>query len=187
MARTLVLSVFISFAFASHLQAQDSSDDGLKEGDAIGVFYVTKVAGAVEDGVEPGDDLCYRCRYGSQPMVMVFARQTGGKLPELAKQLDAAIAKNEEAKLKGLLTLMGDDAVALKEQGKVIAQTSSVKKLPVVIAKDTKTGPLNYRLSSKDEVTIVLAKDSQVVATHVCSAEKIDLAAIMGQVSQMLD
>lgn len=162
------------------------AEDSLKEGDSIGVFYVTKVAGAEDDGVEPGEELCYRCRYGSRPMVMVFARDTGGKLSDLVQQLDAAVAKNEDSKFKGLITLIGEDAANLKEDASKIAAMAEVKYVPVVVSKETNTGPLNYKLSADAAVTIVVARDSQVVNTHVFDADKIDIAAVMSEVKQIL-
>ncbi|MEL6109663.1 MAG: hypothetical protein AAFU85_26945, partial [Planctomycetota bacterium] len=109
----LMMSFAVLGLLIGSVNAADS--ECLKEGDAIGAFYVTKVAGAEQDGVEKGTELCYRCRYGSRPMVMVFARKSGGKVTDLVKELDAAIADNEGEELKGLLTLMGEDASALKE------------------------------------------------------------------------
>ena len=112
----LTLALVCSFAATTDIvTAETAPAECLKKGDSIGVFYVTKVAGAVDDGVEPGEDLCYRCRYGSSPMVIIFARETGGKVPELISQLDAAVAENEESSLKGLLTLMGDDVSQLTD------------------------------------------------------------------------
>jgi hypothetical protein len=166
--------------------ADTSTEDSLKQGDSIGVFYVTKVAGAEDDGVEPGEDLCYRCRYGSSPMVMVFARDTGGKVTDLIKQIDTAVARNEEARLRGLLTLIGEDAASLKQDASKIAKKAAVKNVPVVVAKETKTGPLNYKLSDDAAVTIVVAKDSQVVNTHIFAADKIDIAAVMTEIQQIL-
>lgn len=119
-------------------------------------------------------------------MVIVFARDTGGKVTDLVKQLDAAVAKNEDASLKGLLTLIGEDAASLKEDASKIAEKAGVKNVPVVVAKETKTGPLNYKLAGDAAVTIVVAKDSQVVNTHVYSADKIDIAAVMADVQQIL-
>ncbi len=167
-------------------RAETSIEDSLKQGDSIGVFYVTKIAGAEDDGVEPGEDLCYRCRYGSSPMVMIFARDTGGRLTDLVKQLDAEVEKNEDARLKGLLTLIGEDAASLKEDASKIAKKAAVKNVPVVIAKEMKTGPLNYRLSDDAVVTIVVAKDSQVVNTYIFAADKIDIAAVMFEIQQIL-
>ena len=167
-------------------RAETSTADSLKQGDSIGVFYVTKVAGAEDDGVEPGEDRCYRCRYGSSPMVMIFARDTGGRVTDLVKQLDAEVEKNEDAGLKGLLSLIGENAATLKEDASKIAKKAAVKNVPVVIAKETKTGPLNYKLSDDAAVTIVVAKDNQVVSTHIFAAEEIDIAAVMAEVQQIL-
>jgi hypothetical protein len=181
--------VAISFLplFADPAISATATEDGLKQGDAIGVFYVTKIAGAEDDGVEPGEDLCYRCRYGSRPMVMVFARETGGKVPELLKAIDTAVADSEEESLRGLLTLLGEDASALKEVAGEIATSSDVKMVPVAVAKEPKTGPMNYKLAADVPVTIVLAKDSQVVATHTFTAEKIDVDSVMKEVAEMLN
>ncbi|MFK8112449.1 MAG: hypothetical protein AB8B91_09610 [Rubripirellula sp.] len=172
---------------ASFGLADSAQDDGLKQGDSIGVFYVTKVAGADDDGVEPGEDLCYRCRYGSRPMVMVFARETGGKVNELLKAIDSAIIANEEEGLRGLLTLMGEDAAQLKEQAGEIAKEGVIKRVPLSVAKDTQNGPINYKLSRDAPVTIVLAKDSQVVTTHTFKAGAIDVGAVMKEVKEMLN
>jgi hypothetical protein len=183
---TLALICLLVLTAAS-ARADSANDECLKQGDPIGVFYVTKVAGAEDDGVEPGEDLCYRCRYGSRPMVMVFARDTGGNVPELLKKIEAAVVANEDASLRGLMTLIGEDAAKLKEEAGKLAKKSSVKKVPVVVAKETKTGPLNYRLPSDVAVTIVVARDSQVVNTYLYAADEIDIAAVMSEVQQMLN
>ena len=187
MTRILIVSTIVSLMLCTVVIGSDSVEDPLQQGDAIGAFYVTKVAGAEEDGVEPGDSICYRCRYGSSPMVMIFARHTGEKLTRLVKELDSAVAANEEFKLRGLLTLMGDDAAVLKDAGKEIVTAAGATKVPVVIADDVQTGPLNYRLRSDAEVTIVVAKDSMVVATFSSAEAQIDLAAVMLELRQLLN
>ncbi len=180
------LIVVMAMSSVSSFADDKIEHPGLKHGEAIGLFYVTKIAGAEDDGVMPGDDLCYRCRYGSSPMVMVFARDTGGKVPELIKQLDSAVAANTDARLKGLLTLMGEDTAVLKDDAKKVASQSGAKRVPVVIAKDTQSGPTNYKLPADVEVTIVVAKDSKVVSTHNYDAEAIDLVKVMSDVKKML-
>jgi hypothetical protein len=180
------LTLALVYSTAGTACADNSTTDSLKQGDSIGVFYVTKVAGAEDDGVEPGEELCYRCRYGSRPMIMVFARDTSGKVTDLVKQIDAAVANNEDASLKGLFTLIGEDAARLKEDASKFAEKAAVKNVPVVVAKETRTGPLNYKLADDAAVTIIVAKDSQVVNTHVFAADKIDIAAVMTDVEQLL-
>lgn len=167
----------------------DSTDasSGLQAGDPIGAFYVTKAAGAVDDSVEVGQSLCYRCRYGSSPMVMVFARETAGDVPALLKALDKAVAEHEDARLKGLLTLLGEDAAALKQDAEKIAAKASAQLVPVVVAKETQTGPESYQISADDDVTVILAKDSQVVSAHTFAANNIDVQAVIQSATAMLE
>lgn len=187
MSRILIASTLVSFMLCAIVIGDDAVGEQLKQGDAIGAFYVTKVAGTEDDGVEPGDSLCYRCRYGSSPMVMIFARHTGEKLTRLVRELDSAVAENQDSKLRGLLALMGDDVAVLKGVGKEIVAAAGAKSVPVVIADDIQTGPLNYRLRSDVEVTIVVAKDSQVIATYSSAEAQIDLAAVMLELKQILN
>ena len=166
--------------------AQKTSSS-LRQGDSVGVFYVTKVAGAEDDGVRPGEQLCYRCRYGSSPMVMVFARRTGGRVTELVKRIDRAVFSNRKRRLKGLVTMMGDSSSAVKAAAGEVAAAAKVEHVPVVIAKEVQTGPLNYKLPADADVTVVVAKDSQVVKTHTFTSEKVDIAAVMSEVERILE
>ena len=159
----------------------------LRQGDSVGVFYVTKVAGAEDDGVQPGEQLCYRCRYGSSPMVMVFARRTGGRVTELVRRIDRAVFSNRKRRLKGLVTMLGDSTPAVKAAAGEVAAAAKVEHVPVVVAKEVKTGPLNYKLPADAEVTVVVAKDSQVVKTHTFTSEKVDIAAVMSEVERILE
>lgn len=185
--------LFLGATLAVAMMTSSFAADGatkeacLQSGDSIGAFYVTKVAGAEEDGVEVGESLCYRCRYSSRPMVMVFTRKTDGEMPKLVKELNAAVKANDEKSLKGLVTLIGDDADKLKEEGVKFAKTAGSDSVPVVVAKDTKTGPSSYKISESDDVTIVVANDSQVVGTHTFKADSIDIAAVMKEVKEMLN
>jgi hypothetical protein len=166
--------------------AGDSAVECLEKGDSVGVFYVTKVAGAEDDGVKEGQELCYRCRYGSRPLVMVFTRETGGKLPELVKTIDAVVGEDDQSQLRGLVTFLGDDVAKVKEEASKFAGKAATKHVPVVIAKETQTGPKNYKLGDSP-VTIVVAVDSQVVATHRCAADEIDIRLVMGEVKRVLN
>ena len=183
-----VFGLLVCSVVSAEEQTKKIAAKGLKAGDSIGAFYVTKVAGAEDDGVEQGEQLCYRCKYGSRPMVMVFARDTGGKLNDLVKEIDAAVKANEDAELKGFVTLMGEDAAALKETAAKVAKTSGATSVPVVIAKDNVTGPSNYKIDENAAITVVLANDSKVVAARKFNkAEKVNVAGVMKVVNKMLN
>lgn len=188
MSRLLMPLAVFGLLLSSVVSADDSSEQCLKAGSSLPAFYVTKVAGADDDGVEPGQELCYRCKYGSRPMVMVFARDTGGNVNDLVKQLDTTVAANKEAQLKGFVTLMGKDAKALKDTATKVAKTSGAKMVPVVVAQQNVKGPASYKIDEKAAVTVVIANDSQVVASHTfATADKVDVAAVMGEVKKMLN
>lgn len=175
-----IAAIFISI-FANPLVAQDC----LKEGDPVGAFYVTKIAGAISDGVQVGQELCYRCRYGSRPMIMVFARKSDAQLVRLVKEIDTAIGDNNESQLRGLVTFLGEDVAAVKDAANDFAKESDAQHVPVAIAKETKTGPPNYKLDDS-AVTILLAEDSQLISIHRSEPKRLDVPRLMGNVRQLL-
>jgi len=186
MLRSVALGFSLLF-FAACAVTSRADDVVLKTGDPVGVFYVTKVGGALEDGVEPGQVLCYRCRYGSSPMVMVFVRQTDGKGVQLVEQLDAAVSRNERSRLRGLVTLLGNGVGRLKERASRVATRGRVRKVPVVVAKEPETGPINYKLPQDAAVTIVVAKDSQVVKVYTSTTTNIPVDSVIKEVESILE
>lgn len=160
---------------------------GLCAGDGVGAFLVTKVAGASNDDVDDGATLCYRCKYGQRPIVMIFTRTTDGSVSKLIEQVDAAVAKHSKDDLKGLVTLIGSEPSKLTAQGKAMASKLNDKNVPIVVAKDTENGPANYKLDAKTDVTVLLVNQSQVVSRHDFAADKVDVAAVMKQVKEMLN
>ncbi|MCM2369548.1 hypothetical protein [Aporhodopirellula aestuarii] len=189
MTRILFSLAALCLFTASTVTADDSSDSskGLCAGDNISMFLVTKVAGAEDDGVEAGATTCYRCKYGQRPMVMVFTRSTDGAVAKFVKELDSTVAKHADDQLKGLVTLIGGESEDLTSQAKAIADKTDAKHVPIVVAKDTDNGPASYKLDDQTAVTVVLVNHSQVVARHDFAADKIDSAAVMTQVNEMLN
>ncbi len=174
-------ALLAAMSVVTPISAADS-DACLAKGDRIGAFYVTKVAGADKDGVEAGQELCYRCRYGNRPMVMVFSRKSSDKLNQLISQLNDAVEANSSAELKGLVTLMGGDSDSLRKEAKKLASSTSVSNIPVTVANDIENGPKNYKLDPQADVTVVVASSSKVVATHAFNSDAIDVAAVLAEV-----
>ena len=121
-------------------------------------------------------------------MVMVFARDTGGNVGELVKEINAAVKANQEADLKGLVTLLGEDDATLKETAAKVSASTGASMIPVVVASDHVTGPSNYKIDEKAAVTVVLANESSVVmARKFNKADKVNVAAVMKAVNKMLN
>ena len=132
----MFLGAALLVAMTSTYAGAADATESLKQGDPIGPFIVTKVAGAEDDGIETGESLCYRCRYGSRPMVMVFSRDAGAGVAQLVKEIDSAVSANSDSELKGLVTLLGNDRDALKKQATQMVKDSGAKHIPMVISED---------------------------------------------------
>ena len=67
------LTVCLTVALVASVAVAAELKSGLEPGKLIGPFDVVKCAGP-DDNVKVGSELCYRCKYGARPMVMVFSR-----------------------------------------------------------------------------------------------------------------
>ncbi|MFN5469266.1 MAG: hypothetical protein ACK5ZC_13215 [Pirellulaceae bacterium] len=159
---------------------------GLQSGDALGAFTVQKVGGATEDGVEVGESLCYRCKFQSRPMVLVFTRSTGDSVGKLAKELDSAIAKHEKQQLRGLVSVMGSDAKQATDVAKKFVESQGLKYLPIAIPSDIQTGPRDYRISPDADVTVVVAKEGEVVQVFTYKQSEVKAEEVIQSVEKML-
>ena len=186
MLRLLVCCIAFAAA-ACPVKSGRADENRLQTGDPVGVFYVTKAGGALDDGVEPGQDLCYRCRYGSSPMVMVFIRETDGKVQQLVQRLDATVRRHKRSRLRGLVTVLGKGVGRLRETASRVANRGKVMNVPVVVAKEAETGPLNYKLAPNAPVTIVVAKDSQVVRVYTSKTNDIPVDLVIKDAESILD
>jgi hypothetical protein len=138
---------------------------GLQAGQTIGPFEVVKVGGAPNDDVSVGQELCYRCKYGSRPMVMIFTRGADDKLVDLVKQLDASVAKNGAAQLRAFVNVMGDSKAAADATAQQLA-AQKLANVPVVVPVEYQNGPSAYSLSPQAQLTVILASDGKVTASH---------------------
>ena len=181
---TVCLAVVVGLVSFSSLRADESC---LEKGESCGAFYVTKVAGADEDGVEVGKKLCYRCKFQSRPMVLVFSRTDNEQVGKLAKKLDEALVKYEDKQLRALVSMLGKDAAALEAAGKKFAAANSLKHVPVAVPEDGEKGPVSYKIPADAGVTVVIAKEGEVIANHVFAADKVDIDAVLKDVEKLVN
>lgn len=151
-----VAALGVSLVVAGELKS------GLQPGAAVGAFNVVKCAGAVGDGVDLGTELCYRCRYGGQPMVMVFSRDTGDAAVSLVKSLDEVLAKHSDKRLRAFVNLLGTDRGALEDAAKEVGAKSKSAAVPVVVPVEFENGPEDYGLNPEAGTTVLLVKKGTV-------------------------
>lgn len=183
-----VLSLAVAVLFLSSFAVAEEVKSGLKVGEGIGAFNVTKCAGAEADKVKVGDNLCYRCKNGSRPQVMVFTRSTDEKVVALVKKIDEQIKKNEEAQLRSFVNVLGESKDAAMDEAKKLASSSKAENVPFVVPNEFENGPEDYGLNAKAAVTIIIANEGKVVANHaVAKASDLDVAAVVKDLTKAIN
>ena len=184
----LGLGLGVAFVVGGNAMAENAVKSGPQQGDRLGAFYVTKVAGAESDGVNEGQNLCYRCKNGARPQVIVFTRSTDPKVAELVRKLDKAVTKNESSKLRVFVNLLGDDKEDLTDEAKKFAVSSKAKNVPFVVPNEFENGPDDYGINAKATVTVMLASDLGVKASHaVVNVKDLNIQQIIGDLKKILN
>jgi hypothetical protein len=181
-----MLSAVAVVAMLATVASAEDLKSGLQPGSSIGAFFVTKCAGADGDGVDVGDNLCYRCKYGGRPQVMVFTRSTDEKLAKLVKELDKAVADNSAKQLKAFVNIMGEDKKSLTEEATKFGKTTGAKNVPIVVPNEYENGPADYGINPKVDVTVILAAGGKVVASHAYAAGELKVDAIVADIAKIV-
>ncbi|WP_146535928.1 hypothetical protein [Rubripirellula reticaptiva] len=172
---------------AEETATHDEVKSGPKGGDYLGPFTVTKIAGAEEDGVAEGKKLCYRCKNGSRPQVVIFTRSTGPEVAALVSKIDSALVEHQSEKLTCFVNVMAENAEEAAESAKKFAMTSKVKNIPFVVPNEFENGPDDYGINPKAEVTVTFATDGKVVASHgFASAKDVCLDTCMADLASLV-
>ena len=187
MNRVSLLALVAVAALVGSATAKDALKSGPEVGSRLGAFNVTKCAGASEDGVAEGRNLCYRCKNGARPQVMVFTRSTSPKVAELVSKLDAAIGKNEDAQLRAFVNLLGDSKEDLSDAAKDFAAKTKASNIPFVVPNEFENGPDDYGINAKAEITVVMASKMSVKASHsAANADKLDVDAVIADIAKLV-
>lgn len=161
-ARFLAAVAVLAVAVAARAEVTS----GPQVGDRVGAFTVTKVAGNPGDGIDNGKHLCYRCRTGAKPVVMVFARTADERLAKLLKKVEEEVAEHEAEKMTSFVNMIGSDAESLKKSAAEFAAKHGIQKIAFVVPDDTKDGPPDFKIAPDADVTVICYRDGKVRANH---------------------
>jgi len=139
---------------------------GPQVAERVGAFTVTKVTGNPDDGVADGRTLCYRCKMGQRPVVMIFARSADEKLAKLLKELDEELEEHADDKLTGFVNMIGSDAESLKKASADFVAKHGIKRLAFVVPEDTQNGPPDFKIAPDADLTVICYKNGTVKANH---------------------
>lgn len=133
---------------------------GLKEGERVGAYHVRDVTGP-----SAGESLCYRCQYGQNPVVNIFARTLDENTVALIKQVDEKVGENKDKNLKGFVTILTDDTEKAEAELKKIAKEQGIKNIPLTVF-EGQAGPENYKISKSADITVMMWNNSHVKVNH---------------------
>jgi hypothetical protein len=156
----------VAMALGVAATASAAITSGPQVGDKVGAFTVTKVTGNPDDGVADGKTLCYRCKMGQRPVVMIFARTADEKLAKLLEKLTAEVEEHADTKLTAFVNMIGSDAEALKKEAAEFATKHEIKRVALVVPEDAENGPPDFKIAPEADVTVICYKEGTVKANH---------------------
>ena len=158
---------------------------GLEKGKPVPPFDVKDVTGPNKDGAE----LCYRCRYGNQPVVSIFTKEMTDEVAQLSKELDNVVAKNRDQKMAGFVVLMTDDPEKAAPSLEAAAKKHKIDQMPMTTFNGTE-GPAGYKINTKADVTVMMWVDGKIKLSQGLSKSDLNkdtIAKLVKETSTILE
>ena len=172
----------LTYVLTSVNAADAPMKSGPQAGDKVpGPFHPLNVTGE-----QAGEKYCLFCSNGENPVAMVFAREKSSELTKLIKQLDAATAKNSEAKMGSFVVFLSDSK-DLEKELKTMADKEKITK--TVLSIDNPAGPKNYKVAPDADVTVVLYTNRMVKANYAFKKGEMkdaDVEKVVADVSKIV-
>lgn len=156
----VALALLATLAFADDTAFRS----GLQVGEDVPQFYVRAITGPLK-----GKSVCYVCRNGDRPVVMVLARQIDPDLRKLLKQLDGTVDARRAVGLRCFGVFVGSEGRPLAPDIQTLAFDEKLD-LPLTLAVTSSEGPAGQKLHPDAAVTVVLYRELKVIANFAYRA-----------------
>jgi hypothetical protein len=141
---------------------------GLKVGDKIPTFYVRAVTGPLKN-----KSVCYVCRNGDRPVLMIFVRQITPELKRLLKGIDDEVDRHRAAGLRSFAVFLAGENEELLPQVQTLAFDEKIN-LPLTIAAAPSDGSAGRTIHPDAAVTVILYRDQTVTANFALRAAELN-------------
>lgn len=116
-------------------------------------------------------------------MVAIFARDLTGDLARLAKQVDKAVAGNQDKQLSAFLVYLTNDEEAAEKKLARFAEKHGIENVPLTVYGNT-AGPPSYKIAKDADVTVLMWRKLEVKANHaLADTSRLNKAAVQKIVS----
>ena len=139
----------------------DETQPPLKSGPEVGStvvsFYVRAVTGPFA-----GKSVCYVCRNGDRPVVIVFLREIGPDATRLLKQLDATVNLHRAEGLRCFVVLFSEASQRDSARLQTLAFDEKLD-IPLTLATETLSGAMTKNIAPNVVATVVLYEHLKVI------------------------
>jgi hypothetical protein len=142
---------------ASNAARQRTLQSGPKVGSTIHQFFVRAVTGPHRNR-----SVCYVCRYGSRPVVMVLIQKSDPKIATLLKAIDTIVDDNRVSGLRSFGVLVTDES----DRAVPILQTMAFDeqiRMPLTASTTAIAGASCHNLHEDAATTVILYREQQAV------------------------
>jgi hypothetical protein len=185
--RWLALGALAAVVGCNPVTAGGGADGSFKSGPQVGEAVPGPFEPFNVNGPGAGGSSCLYCRFGTNPVAMVFARDTSPAVTALVKKLDEATVKNQNAHLCSCVIFCAQDNT-LKARLQELVSKEGVKE--TVLAVEKPAGPEDYKIAADADVTVLLYQNRNVKVNHAfkkgeLTDEKVNqIATELGQIVQ---
>ncbi len=166
---------------------QESSrtiQSGPEAGSTIRQFFVRAVTGPHRNR-----SVCYVCRYGNRPVVMILIQDLDPKIATLLKTIDAIVDDNRVTGLRSFGVLVTDESDRAVPTLQTMAFDERIQ-MPLTAATTTITGPGCHNLHEDAATTVILYRDQQAVQNFAFEKDSINdesIASLVQSVKKLIE
>ncbi len=142
---------------ASAADPQKTLESGPKIGSTIHQFFVRAVTGPHRNR-----SVCYVCRYGSRPVVMVLIQESDPKIATLLKAIDSVVDDNRVSGLRSFGVLVTDESARAVPILQTMAFDEKIR-MPLTAATTAIAGSSCHNLHEDAATTVILYRGQQAV------------------------
>jgi len=188
MSHPIRTSAILAFSLAVVTVGSGTDKRPIESGRAIGQpvpsFYVRAVTGPLRN-----KSVCYVCRNGSRPCVMILFRDTPPALGKLLKEIEKVVDRNRAEGLRSFGVLISPMPGRAISRLQTMAFNQKIS-LPLSVATDVVGSPSCQNIHRQAMVTVVLYRRQKVVRRYGYRARELDAAGIrrvLSGIKRLLD
>ncbi|MEX1230878.1 MAG: hypothetical protein WEB58_11610 [Planctomycetaceae bacterium] len=154
------------------VEAKRPFHSGRMVGDDVPYFYVRAVTGPMMNR-----SVCYVCRNGQRPVVMVLMRKLSPSARDLLVEIDRVVNKSRAHGLRCFGVLVSEEPMHDVSRVQTFAFDGKIE-MPLTIGAPMVALPSCQNLNPDADVTVVLYRQRRVVATYAFRGDSLDQASI---------